>query len=38
MINLVSGDSISLAARNITDTNNILVSESSLTLLKIANT
>lgn len=38
MINLVSGDSISLAARNITTTNNILVSESSLTLLKIANT
>lgn len=38
MINLVSGDFISLAARNITSTNNILVSESSLTLLKIANT
>lgn len=37
-LNLVGGDTIQLTARNITTTNNILVSESSLTLLKIGNT
>ena len=38
MLNLVGGDTVQLTARNITTTNNILVSESSLTLLKIGNT
>jgi len=38
MFNLVANDSVQLSARNITTTNNILVSEASLTLLKIANT
>lgn len=37
MFNLSDGDTMQLAARNITTTNNILVSEASLTLLKIAN-
>lgn len=35
--NLVGGDTIQLVARNITTTNNILVSEASLTLIKIGN-
>jgi len=38
MFNLSDGDTMQLSARNITTTNNILVSEASLTLLKIANT
>ena len=36
--NLSDGDTVQLAARNITTTNNILVSESSLTIIKLFNT
>ena len=36
--NLSAGDTVQLAARNITTTNNILVSESSLTIIKLFNT
>lgn len=36
--NLNNNDSVQLSARNITTTNNILVSESSLTIYKIGNT
>lgn len=36
--NLSQGDVIQLSARNITTTNNILVSESSLTVIKLFNT
>ena len=38
MLNLNNNDTVQLVSRNITTTNNILVSESSLTIYKIGNT
>ena len=37
IFNLNSNDFVQLSARNISTTNNILISESSLTLIKIGN-
>lgn len=37
VLNLNAGDTVQLTARNITTTNNILISESSLTIYKIGN-